>query len=342
MRVLTDRRLHFHSLARPRFERAVDVVEWLGAVQSQDYAGAKWAVAQRTTGVTDQDVDEAFNRGAILRTHVLRPTWHFVLPRDIRWMLALTAPRINLPMAFQGRSLGLDSRVFARSQRLLARELAGGRFLTRQELAKVLGYTGLPLGVILMRAELDAVICSGPLEGKQHTFALLDERVADHRTVDREQALALLARRFFRSHGPATLRDFRWWSGLSAGDAKTAAATAGDAIASETIDGQTYWLSSSPATPPRAGGVHLLPNFDEYLVAYTDRSAAYDGTDSATTLRNTVVIDGRIVGTWRRTFARGAVAIQVSPLKRLRQTDRLARAVERYGAFLGRAASFQV
>lgn len=342
MRVLTDRRLHFHSLARPRFARAADVVEWLGAVQSQDYAGAKWAIGQRTAGLTDQDIDHAFNSGAILRTHVLRPTWHLVPARDLRWMLALTAPRINLPMAFQGRSLGLDSRVFARSQRLLARELAGGRSMTRQELATVLGYTGFPLGVILMRAELDAVICSGPLQGKHHTFALLDERVADHRTVDREHALALLARRFFRSHGPATLRDFRWWSGLSAADAKTAAASAGDAIASETIGGQTYWLSTSPTRPPRAGGLYLLPNFDEYLVAYSDRSAAYDGADSETTLRNTVVIDGRIVGTWRRTFSRDAVAIQVSPLKRLRETDTLARAVERYGAFLGRAASFRI
>lgn len=338
MRTLTDRRLHFHSLAAPRFDRAVDVVEWLGAVQAQDYAGAKWAVAQRTTGLTDADIDQAFNRGEILRTHVLRPTWHFVLPRDIRWMLELTAPRLWKYTEYSGR---LSTSDFTRSQRLLARELAGGQ-LTRPVLSKILGHSSFKLGFLLIRAELDGVICSGPLQGKQHTWTLLDERVPNHPRIDRDRALALLARRFFRSHGPATARDFAWWGGLTLTDARAGAATAGDGIVSETIGGATYWLRDSATRPPRAGTVHLLPNFDEYLVAYVDRSAAYSGPDSATTLRNTVVVDGRIVGTWRRTFADGSVAIQVSPLKRLASRESLAPAVQRYGAFLGRAASFQV
>jgi winged helix DNA-binding protein len=338
---IANRRLHFQSLARARFARAEDVVEWLGAVQSQDYAGAKWALGLRTTGSSDADIEQAFNTGAILRTHVLRPTWHFVVPRDIRWMLELTAPRVRGAMAFQGRWLGLEAPVFTRCNRLLVRELAG-QPRTRSELSKILGHTSVSLGHVLMRAELDGVICSGPLQGKQHTYALLDERVAEHRSLDRDQALALLARRFFRSHGPATVRDFAWWSGLTMADAKVGAASAGEGVVSEMIGGQAYWMLASAASQPRAGRTYLLPNFDEYLVAYADRSAAYDGADPATPLRNTVVVDGQVVGNWRRTIAAGTVAVEVSLFKRLRHTERLARAVEQYGAFLGRAAKFRV
>jgi hypothetical protein len=338
---IASRRLHFQSLARRRFDRPIDAIEWLGAVQSQDYAGAKWALGLRTTTSTDADIDQAFNSGAILRTHILRPTWHFVLPRDIRWMLELTAPRVRQAIAFQARWLQLDAAAFARSFRLLGRELAGAP-KTRDELSRILGYSSFSLGHMLMRAELDGLICSGPLKGKQHTFALLDERAPQQPRLGRDHALALLARRFFRSHGPATIKDFSWWSGLTMADAQAGAATAGDGIVSETIDGQTYWLSDSAHRQPTAGCTYLLPNFDEYLVAYKDRRAAYDGADTALTLRNTVVIDGQVVGIWRRTFAAGFVAVEVSLFKRLKNTERLTHAVERYAAFLGRAASFRI
>jgi Winged helix DNA-binding domain len=306
---------------RQVFERAVDVVEWLGAVQAQDYAAAKWAVGLRMRGAaaTDAGIDQTFNAGLLLRTHVLRPTWHFVLPRDIRWMLTLTAPRVHAAMAWHARHLGFDAAYFRRGQRALAKELAGGRHMTRRELAGLLRREGVALGHVLIRAELDAVICSGPMRGKQHTWALLDERVPATRPLAREHAMALLARRFVRSHGPATVNTFAWWSGLTLADARLALSLSDGTLRSPAV-----------ARPPKAGRVYLLPNFDEYLL-----------TNRANGLANSVVVDGRIVGTWRRTLTPRTVRVEVR-LKEPVHKEPLARAVARYGRFLGRPASFQV
>src|SRR5713226_2242979 len=220
---IAHRRLHNQLITRPMFEKPDDVVKWLGAVQAQDYAGAKWALGLRMQGVTDDVIEQAFADGAIIRTHVMRPTWHFVAPADIRWMLALTAPRIN---AYYNRKLELDDAVFRHSNAVLAKALQGGKQLTRSELASVLQLAGIAADnllrstYIIMRAELDGIVCSGARRGKQFTYALLDERVPQTRNLDRDEALAEFARRYFTSHGPATLQDFVWWSGLAAADAK--------------------------------------------------------------------------------------------------------------------------
>jgi hypothetical protein len=337
---ITGRRLHFQSLAKPRFDRGEDVVEWLGAVQAQDFPAAKWAIAQRTTGASDLGLDLAFNSGAILRTHVLRPTWHFVPAKDIRWMLALTARRVRAAIAHQGRWLGLDAEVFTKANRLIEKALADRREMTRTELGALLDIRGVALGNVLMHAEVDGLICSGVVRGKEHTYALLEERAPATRTIERDEALALLAWRYFRSHGPATLKDFAWWSGLSASDAKQGIANARD-LASETIGGTTYWLSDKTPSPARTGQVYLLPNFDEYLVAYVDRRHAAEGLAPPVALSNVVVADGRIVGTWRRTVSAQTVEVNVILFSRVRKAA-LDRAVQRFGAFHGRAASFHV
>ena len=197
----------------------------MGAVQSQDYPGAKWAIGQRTRGATDAAFDEAFAQGRILRTHIMRPTWHFVMPADIRWMLALTAPRVNAVMAYYYRQMEVDETLIARAKPVFERALRGGKQLTRAELGTALEKagihaTGVRLGFIIGRAELDAVVCSGALRGKQHTWALLEERVPPAKRLDRDEAMRELTRRFFTSHGPAQLIDFVWWSGLTMADAK--------------------------------------------------------------------------------------------------------------------------
>src|SRR6266487_2328144 len=196
---IAHQRLHNQHITRRTLETPQALVEWLGAVQAQDFAAAKWALGLRLQGMTDDDFEQAFTDGAILRTHVMRPTWHFVLPADIRWMLALTATRVKAAIAYYSRTLGLDDAVFTQSSVVLAKALQGGKELTRAELVAVLQQAGIAtdnlqrIGHIIMRAELDGIICSGARRGKQFTYALLDERAPQARKLDRDEALAELA-----------------------------------------------------------------------------------------------------------------------------------------------------
>jgi len=217
---IARRRLANQHLVAPTLTAAAEVVGMLGAVQAQDYAGAKWAVAQRATGLADSHIEQAFATGAILRTHVLRPTWPFILPQDARWMLELTAPRIMQAMAYYNRQLELDAKLLRRSNAVLERTLHDGMQLTRTELSAALRRAGVRLatgqhvGNVLLQAELDRVIISGARRGKQFTYALFDERVPAAPPRDRDEALRDLTRRYFATRGPATVQDFAWWSGL--------------------------------------------------------------------------------------------------------------------------------
>ena len=220
-------RLHNQFLSQTEFTEPGAVVAALGAVQSQDYAGGKWALAQRLkNATTDAAIDKAFNDGKILRTHILRPTWHFVAPEDIRWMLALSAPRVHTANGFMYRQQGLDGTIIKKSYNVLEEALQGGNSLTRSELgsafekAGIKAAEGIRLGYFIMSAELDAIICSGPRRGRQFTYALLEERAPKVRAWKREEALAELTRRYFATRGPATLHDFTWWSGLTMAEAK--------------------------------------------------------------------------------------------------------------------------
>src|SRR5579884_4270870 len=254
---IAQQRLYNQLITRQN-ERSFDtpeaVVQWLGAVQAQDYGAAKWAVGLRLPGATDDDIEQAMADGAILRTHILRPTWHFVSPADIRWLLALTAPRVHAANAPWYRKLELDDAIVKQSNDALTNALQGGKQLTRDELASALQQAGIAtegeqrVSNIMMRAELDGVICSGARRGKQFTYALLAERAPQARALDRDKALAELTLRYFSSHGPATAQDFVWWSGLTIVDAKAGLAMATSYLQQETINGQTYWFS--PSTPP--------------------------------------------------------------------------------------------
>jgi hypothetical protein len=345
------RRLANQHLTAPTLDSAAALVSRLGAVQSQDYAGAKWGIAQRTRGVADAGVDRAMAEGAIVRTHVLRPTWHFVAAADVRWMLELTAPRIRATMAPYDRVLGLDESVFRRSNAAIAKALRGGKQLTRGELGEALERAGIAsprlqrLGHLVSRAELDALICSGGRRGKQFTYALLDECVPPAKPLARADALREIARRFFGTRGPATVRDFSWWSGLTAGDARTALAAVEDELACETADdGRTYWFPPETASAGGAAPVYLLPNYDEYTVAYRDREAIVDPRaappigprDDNPIFANVVVVNGQVAGTWTRATRKRGVAVAVTPARRLTTAERrgLAEAVERYAAFL--------
>ena len=346
---ITGARLHAQRLESGRMAGAEDIVGWLGAVQAQEYALAKWGVGLRLRRASDASIERAFAAGSILRTHVLRPTWHFVTPADIRWMLALTAPRIRANLASYDRMLGIDAAVITRAVRAIAAALAGGPHLTRAELKAALSRAGVPsdstqrLGHLVMHAELEGVICSGARRGSQMTYALLDDRVPASRPRSRDDSLAELARRYFTSHGPAQLKDFAWWSGLTAAEARAALELSRAHLASEELEGKTYWFSPSLGTvgpPDRAA--YLLPPYDEYLIAFKDRSAALDpALWNPVAARNAfiapVVVGGRVVGGWKRTLKKGTVVVTLDLPRKLSRADaRLVEdAVRRHHAFLG-------
>ncbi|MDQ6770790.1 MAG: winged helix DNA-binding domain-containing protein [Gemmatimonadota bacterium] len=310
----------------------------LGAVQAQDYGASKWGVAQRTAGLTDAQIEKEIDNGMIVRTHVLRPTWHFVAAADIGWMLALSAPRVHAANAYWYRWLEVDEAVARRSRTVLTKALRDGKQLTRAELGQALARARIQitspqrLACIVMRAELEGLICSGARRGKQFTYALLDERVAKPIALEREAALFELARRYFTTRGPATVDDFAWWSGLTKADAKRGVEVAATQLEHESIEGRSYWFPAVER-PVRISSslAHLLPNYDEYFIGFKDRSAFNARLTSSGVRARTdalsghiLIINGQIVGGWRRTLVRGTVVIEPKLLIRLNEAERRA------------------
>jgi hypothetical protein len=354
-RAVANARLARQFLTTAGPTKASDIVRALGAVQAQDFAGGKWALAQRTRGLTDVDVEREFADGNILRTHVLRPTWHFVSPSDIRWMLALTAPRVKAAMAYHGRTVEVTPEILRRSNAALTKALAGGKHLTRLELAKVLERAGVKmasgqrLAHLVMEAELDAVVCSGPRRGKQFTYALLEERVPPAPQRERDEALLELIMRYFTTRGPATARDFAWWSGLAMSDVKRGLEIAGRELQHATLNGQDVWFDDR-ATPKAKPSAHLLPNYDEYFIGYKDRSAIAQRLGHAKLveggnflLANVVFVDGQLVGGWRRRLDKSAAVVELELLSKLtsEEKERVGAAANRFGTFLRSAVELR-
>ncbi len=342
---LRNQRLSGAALSTPE-----DVVAWLGAVQAQDYAGAKWALRLRMQAGAGDQIDQALAQGSILRTHLLRPTWHFVTPADIRWLLALSAPRIQAGNETMYRQQGLDAAILQRSQAVLGKALEGGNQLTRAELRLALENVGIVTGeglrlvYILMCAELDGVICSGGRRGKQFTYALLDERVPPVRELARPDALVELTWRYFLSRGPATPHDYAKWSGLTLADARSGLEEVKDRLVQAEVDGQDYWLpESTPLGKAISPSVHLLSIYDEYISGYKDRRAIAEVhigpalIAMGNALSYIIVVNGQIVGTWRRDLKASAALIETTLFKRLSEAEEqaLAAAFQRYSEFLG-------
>lgn len=347
---IAHQRLHNQHIATASFEKPADVVQWMGAVQAQEYLGALWAVGLRTRQASAVDVEQAMADGVIIRTHPMRDTWHFVAAEDIHWLLTLMAPGRIARNAPWYRRLELDNATIAASHTAFRKTLQGGKSLTRRELTAALEQAGistreLRLTFLLARAEIEGVICSGPRRGKQFTYRLLDELVPVYKPLQRDEALAELARRYFTSHGPATLQDFVWWSGLKVADARAGLETVKSHFTHEIIDGQTYWFS--PSTPPAqdlAERAYLLPSYDEYTVSYKDRSAVFDtahtsklGSRANILFNHIIVLNGRVVGLWAREMQKDTVVITPKLFIPLNQAekDAIAAPAARYGAFFG-------
>ncbi len=353
---ITSQRLHNQSLGVKRFTKPNDVVSWFGAVQAQDYAAAKWSLGLRIQNATDADIEAAFNDGTILRTHVMRPTWHFVMPEDIRWMLELTTPRVKTILAHYDRKLELTEKLLSRSSSIIKKALQGGKHLTRKELAEYLERSGVKahgqrLGHIVSHAELDSLICSGPRRGKQFTYALLDERAPKFKPISRDEARATLALRYFTSHGPAQLKDFAWWSGLSVKDAAEGLDSMKSKLVEETLDGKTYWFSPHARAPKqKSPTAFLLSIYDEYIIAYKDRSALGGERyvekllSMGNALTAVLIHDGKIVDTWKRVIKKDTVIVTARPFRKLTiiEKEALESATRRYGEFLGMSSVLSV
>ena len=346
---IASERLTRTFLVGSQWKTARAVVRALGAVQSQDYDGAKWAISQRS-GLSDDAIEREFNSGAILRTHVLRPTWHFVDPTDIRWMLKLSAPRITTIMSSYDRQLGLDDKVYRRASRVIEKALRDNNFLTRNELKESLARAGFAtldgqrLGRLVMRAETAAIICSGPRRGKQHTYALLDERAPAVPVRDRDEDLLDLTERYFAGRSPATAHDFGWWSGMTMRDVKRGIELAGKQLEKIDIDGKAYWRSGTVSAVP-GPSAHLLPNYDEFFIGYRDRSAIgrrlrsiSSVTGGSTLINHVIAVDGQLVGGWKRILDGNNVGLQATLLTRLSRSERvrLEEAVRDFETFLQR------
>lgn len=340
---LARRRLVNQRLSSATTGSAADLVRHLGAVQAQEYPLARWSLGQRSRGLSEAAVDEALASGEILRTHVLRDTWHLVAAEDIRWLVELTRPRIRRRNEVMHRRLGLDAHTLARTDALLADAVAGGRALTRAEIRVLLRGHGIHadgpyLAYVLMHAELELVICSGGLDGKQQTYALLDERVGPTQPLRGDDALAELTRRYFSGHGPATVKDFAWWASLTVGDARRGIELAGPALVLTEAEGRAYWSASSPRRTRVARPVaHLLPSYDEYVVGYSEsRDVAGLRPGGGGRLEHLVLLDGQVVGAWRRTVTPRAMTIETKLVRELDEAERRAldETVERFGRFV--------
>jgi len=331
----------------PRHDPA-GVVGHLVAVQSQDYAGAKWSLGLRLRGAHERDVEQAFNSGTILRTHVLRPTWHFVTPQDIRWLLALTGPRVQASNGSMYRKAGMDARLFRRCESVLQKALAGGTQLTRVKLREAFRASGLSMDhefrftYALMHAELEGLICSGPRRGKQFTYSLLDERAPSASALRTGDALIELSRRYFLSRGPATVHDFAKWSGLTLADCRAGLEAVRPLLQKDLLEGQEYWFADHGRMRQRASPTaHLLSVYDELLSSYKGHSAIVPAEISrrlrafGNALTGVMLIDGIIIGTWKRALGKKSALIKLEPFSRLTSSQRraIASAAARYGEF---------
>jgi hypothetical protein len=349
---LTHIRLYNQHISSPTFETAGEVVTWLGAVQGQEYNQSLWGIGLRMRGATEAGIESAIADRSVARTWFMRGTLHFVPGADLRWMLALMAPYMRRFINNVGNyhKLGLDDTLFVKSQSAIEKALLGGKQLMRTELAAALEGAGIEargirLSLLLQRAQADGVICYGMRRGKQVTFTLIDEWLPPSGMLERDEALAEFAGRYFRSHGPATVQDFAAWSSLNLTDARAGLEAVKSHLEQETIDGKTYWFAPSTPNPGQPTSItYLLPDYDELVMGYKDRSALMDpallakvGTVLDTAFSPPLLIDGKIVGKWSRTFKSKEVIVLINPLAPLTEAE--TRAVEgeaeRFGRFVG-------
>ena len=347
-------RLSSQQISSTQFSTSRQLAGWMCAMQAQDYAMLQWALGARLPGSTVADVEAAVASAEIIRTHLLRPTWHLVAAEDLRWLLGLTAPRLRASLKPRHAGLGLSDAVHAESQQIMLGLLSGGRQLTGEELGAEFEKANIPTGEnrlshLLMRAELDALLCSGATRKGKRTYALLDERVPPAPALSRDEALGRLAFKYFSSHGPATLADFAWWSGQTTGEARRALELVSADFVSVTVASQEYWYSAAALAPVEESAC-LLPAFDEFIISYTDRAAALalenfsKAVSNNGVFRPVIVVDGQVTGIWRRTTHKDHLLLETqffSALPDRLTLERLEQCALQFGQFFGKRIEIQ-
>lgn len=339
-------RLANQQLSSQKFEKPEDVVGWFGAMQAQDFAAAKWALALRSKNQTDESIEKACNEGRILRTHIMRPTWHFVLPSDIRWLQKLTFHRIHQFNGYYYRQTDLNKTIFQKSNEILRNALIREKKLTRLQLGKELQSHGIPikglgLSYTILQAELENIITSGPRVGKQFTYMLLDERVPKSRELSYEESLVELSKKYFQSHGPAQEKDFSWWSGLRLTDVRKGIEMLGSKLSKfQHNEKMYYWMES--AINESKQDSFLVPGFDEYFIAYADRSDVLDEkykkelNQGGGMVSGAVVVDGRMVGGWKRMFEKKKVVVSIRLFEKVstEHMEKIKQQADKYSIFI--------
>lgn len=347
---IAQTRLISQQITGTKLKTEKEVVNWMGAVQAQDFPASKWAVGIRVPGSTEKSVESAIDSGEIIRTHVLRPTWHLVSAEDVYWMLELSAPQIKTLSRSRDRELELTEEAFSRCNSLLEKWLRDSNFLSREELAKRLADAGFSndnnrVSHILMRAEIDGIIGSGPTKAGKQTYALLSERVPVKKLLKHEEAAAELARRYFTSHGPAALSDFVWWSGLPVKTCRQAIEAIKQDFVAEIVDGETYWFHQVFSVPDTENeSIYLLPAYDEFIISYKNRAATLTFENHLKVVSNNgffrpvIVHNGQAIGVWKRTIKKENVIPETeyfgSPGKAIQK--QVEKEFEKYVQFLGK------
>jgi len=338
------------QLNNSKFKTAKEIAGWMGALQAQDYSMSKWAFGIRLQNSTEATINTEINSGSIIRTHLLRPTWHFVSSNDIYWILGLTAPRIKAALKYRDKQLGLTDIILNKCNGILEKSLRDYNHQTRDELISELKYSKIDVednraSHVFLRAELDGIICSGKQKEGKPTFAILEEWVPEHKKIYREEALKELALRYFTSHGPATIQDFTWWSGLSISDGKNALNFNKGYLTSKVIFNQTYWMANTNLEPkPDFSEICFLPAYDEFLISYRDRTASLLLTDNKKVISNngifypTLLQNGQVIGSWKRNIRNNRILLTKNLFNpgTPDQDNIFLRSIIRYSNFIGK------
>jgi hypothetical protein len=347
---ISHSRLIHQQIVNPKFTNIKNIVGWMGAIQAQDYNMAKWAIGSRLPYTVDSLIETSIEKAEIIRTHILRPTWHLVSSDDIYWMLMLSAPQIKSATKSRDKNLGITESIYEKSNMLFEKILDGGKQLTRAEIVKEFTRAHLDtesnrLNHFLMRAEIEGIIFSRNSGSNKQTYSLLRENVPHTKTVTRDEALANLAHRYFSSHGPATIQDFSWWSGLSVTESKRALEMVKQGLISETIENQVFWFSSSFSFPEyKKDTLFLLPAFDEFIISYRNRTASIPleyqnkAFSSNGIFRPVIVANGQVIGIWKRTIKKDEVFLETEwfQSKDIKFKDKILETAKPYGNFLNK------
>lgn len=345
---ITTHRLHNQQLLAQAFKTPPDLVAWMGILQAQDYASAKWSIGLRLPGVTDVDVEKAIADKSIVRSWSMRGTLHFMSPDNLYHFNTIAGPRLIAGMAGRYKQLGLDAATIAKGQKVLEKAMLGKQ-LTRDELREALKAKGIPnqglqLNHIMLYTALNNKLCLGNRRNKEFTYTLQDDWIPQPKHLKRDEVLALMAQTYFQSHSPATVADFAWWAGITLADAKIGFDAVKHSLVSEAVNGVVYWFPQSMPAIKQLATVHMLPSFDEYILGYKERNLMLPKEHLHHVIGSgnglfapVVLINGMAQGVWRRTFKKDTVNVELMPFTKfsLSTKKEIEKEAKRFATFMG-------